>query len=133
MLFGLLLSSREDELLRSLHLLALVCVTNGFSLNQSLAWCLGQKDLKCLQDATLIKLESRHAIGVRQVICQVVHQRLSLGTVKDWRAGLVENLAGQLLVPINEIHLLSMSVTDLLLEGLILQEVGHNLLGKFLD
>ena len=81
----------------------------------------------------MIELESRHAVGVRQVICQVVHQRLRLGTVKDRRAGLVDNLAGQLFVPVNEVHLFSMSVTNLLLEGLVLQEIGHNLLGKFLD
>ena len=81
----------------------------------------------------MIKLESCYAIGVRQVICKIVHQRLRLGTVKDGRTGLVENLAGQLFVPINEVHLFSMSVTDLLLEGLILQEISHNLLALFLD
>ena len=133
MLFGLLLSRREDELLRSLHLFALVCIPDGFSLDQSLARRLGQKDLERLQDATLIKLESCHAIGVRQVICQIVHQRLRFSTIEDRRTGLVDDLAGQLFVPINEVHLFSMSITDLLLEGLILQEITHYLLALFLD
>ena len=86
LLLCLLLGSGENELIRALHLLVLVLVSQCFALNQCQARCFSEEDLKSLQDTTLGELKSCHTVRLCEILCQLVHQTLRLGAVEDGRA-----------------------------------------------
>ena len=72
-------------------------------------------------------------MGIGQLICELIHEALCLGTVKDGRTGFIYDLSGKFLEFIEQLNFFAMRLTDLLQESLIPEEISHNLFGLILD
>ena len=115
------------------HLFAAVRVSQGFSFNESQTGCFCQENFQGLKDSTLHKFKRSHSMGIGQLICELIHEALCLGTVKDGRTGFIYDLSGKFLEFIEQLNFFAMRLTDLLQESLIPEEISHNLFGLILD
>jgi len=53
-------------------------------------------------------------MGIGQLICELIHEALCLGTVKDGRTGFIYDLSGKFLEFIEQLNFFAMRLTDLL-------------------